>query len=37
VVADLSKGRAVQGDFFCHPLAACDIPQVPSNLALIAQ
>jgi EAL domain-containing protein (putative c-di-GMP-specific phosphodiesterase class I) len=28
---------AVQGNFFCHPLPACDIPQVPSNLALIAQ
>jgi diguanylate cyclase len=27
---------AVQGNFFCHPLPACDIPQVPSNLALIA-
>jgi len=27
---------AVQGNFFCHPLPACDIPQVPSNLALMA-
>jgi len=26
---------AIQGNFFCHPLPACDIPQVPSNLALM--
>jgi diguanylate cyclase len=28
--------QAVQGNFFCHPLAARDIPEVPSNLALMA-
>jgi diguanylate cyclase len=28
--------EAVQGNFFCHPLPARDIPQVPSNLALMA-
>jgi hypothetical protein len=27
---------AVQGNFFCHPLPARDIAQVPSNLALMA-
>jgi EAL domain-containing protein (putative c-di-GMP-specific phosphodiesterase class I) len=27
---------AVQGNFFCHPLPARDIPEVPSNLALMA-
>jgi EAL domain-containing protein (putative c-di-GMP-specific phosphodiesterase class I) len=27
---------AVQGNFFCHPLSARDIPQVPSNLVLMA-
>jgi diguanylate cyclase len=27
---------AVQGNFFCHPLPARDIPQVPSNLAMMA-
>lgn len=28
---------AVQGNFFCYPLPARDIPEVPSHLALIAQ
>jgi diguanylate cyclase len=27
---------AVQGNFFCNPLPAPDIPQVPSYLALMA-